>query len=134
MSELEELKKIREKIDSSTCTISDLKDVYDIVNTKAEVIVAEQDDITHLYYRDNQKGTVRLEKDLIPYEKKIHETWEPTMYPLDLCTIMFYDEITNRYGQGIILPRIKKFVIVEDQLQILFIQWVLGKIMRNVVV
>lgn len=114
MSQLKELKEIRGKIDDNTCTISDLKDVYDAVNTKVEVIAAQKDDIRHLYYRDNKKGTVILEKDLIPYEKKIYESWESAGYPLDLYTIMFYDEITNRYGQGIILPRRKKFIMVDD--------------------
>lgn len=114
MSQLNELKEIREKLDNGTCTISDLKNIYEFVNTKSEVIVAKKDDIQHLYYRDNKNGTVKLEKNLIPYERKIIETWEPAMYPLDLCTLKFYDEITNRYGQGIILPRIKKFVMVDD--------------------
>ena len=114
MSQLEELKEIRKKIDSNTCTISDLKNIYKIVNTKSEVIVAQKNGIKHFYYRDNKNGTVRLEKDLIPYEKKVCEAWEPTMYPLDLCTIAFYDEITNRYGQGIIIPRLNKFVMVDD--------------------
>lgn len=114
MSQLNELKEIRKKLDHDTCTISDLKNIYEFVNTKSEVIVAKKDDTQHLYYRDNKNGTVKLEKNLIPYERKIIETWEPAMYPLDLCTIKFYDEITNRYGQGIILPRIKKFVMVDD--------------------
>ncbi len=114
MSQLEELKGIKEKLDNGTCTISDLKNIYEFVNTKSEVIVAKKCDTQHLYYRDNKNGTVKLEKNLIPYERKIIETWEPEMYPLDLCTLKFYDEITNRYGQGIILPRLKKFVMVDD--------------------
>lgn len=114
MSQLKELKEIREKLDNGTCTINDLKNIYTFVNTKAEVIVAKKDDTQHFYYRDNENRTVKLEEDLIPYESKIIEAWEPAMYPLDLCTIKFYDEITNRYGQGIILPRIKKFVMVDN--------------------
>lgn len=70
MSQLEELKKLREKIDNGTCTISDLKSVYEKVDTKTEVIVAQKDDIEHLYYRDAEKRTVILEENLLPYEKK----------------------------------------------------------------
>lgn len=114
MSELEELKEIRKKVNSGTCTISDLKNAYENVNTQAEVIVAQKGDIEHLYYRDNQKKTVILEKDLLPYEKEIYEVWEHAVYPLDLCTTTFYDEMTNRYGQGIIIPHMKKFVMVDD--------------------
>lgn len=114
MSQLNEIKEIREKLDNGTCTINDLKKIYEFVNTKSEVIVAKKDDTQHFYYRDNKNRTVRLEKDLIPYEKKICEAWEPKMYPLDLCTIAFYDEDINRFGQGIILPRLKKFVMVDD--------------------
>lgn len=104
INQLEELKEIKLKLDNGTCTIRDLKSTYEFVNTKSEVIVAKKDNTHHLYYRDNKNGTVKLEKNLIPYEEKIIETWEPEMYPLDLCTLKFYDEITNRYGQGIILP------------------------------
>lgn len=114
MSQLEELREIREKIDNNTCTISDLENIYDKVHTNVEVIAAQKDDIAHLYYRDHKKGTVKLEEKLIPYEKKILYTHEPMMYPFDLCNIIFYDATTNRYGQGIIIPRIKKLVIVDD--------------------
>ena len=41
MSQLEELKGIKEKLDNGTCTISDLKNIYEFVNTKSEVIVAK---------------------------------------------------------------------------------------------
>lgn len=113
MGQLKELKEIREKLDNGICTINDLKNIYKILNTKSEVIVAQKDGIKHFYYFDNKNGNVKLEKNLIPYEK-IYEAWKPIMYPLDLCTIAFYDEITNRYGQGIIIPCLKKFVMVDD--------------------
>ncbi len=51
---------------------------------------------------------------MAPYEKKISTVWQHDIYPLDLCTMTFYDEATNRYGQGIIIPRNKKFVMVDD--------------------
>lgn len=111
MSKLERLKN---KIDSNQCTIDDLKKAYKNINTNSEVIVAQKNDITHLYYRNNENNTVILEKELIPYEKRISIVWQHDIYPLDLCTTIFYDEKTNRYGQGIIIPRKKKFVMVDD--------------------
>lgn len=47
-------------------------------------------------------------------KKKIYSVRHHTKYPLDLCIPIFYDESTNRYGQGIIIPRRKKFVMVDD--------------------
>ena len=114
MSQLKELKELRDKIDSNKCTISDLKSIYEYVNTEAEVIVAHKDGIEHLYYRDTEKKTVKLEENLLPYEKNIYNVIQHTKYPLDLCIPIFYDEEINRYGQGIIIPRMKKFVMVDD--------------------
>ncbi len=114
MSQLEELKEIREKIDNGTCKISDLKDIYERVNTKSEVIVAQKGDTCHLYYRDTEKRTVILEENLLPYEKNICSVRQHKKYPFELCVPIFYDEEINRYGQGIIIPRIKKFVMVDD--------------------
>ncbi|MCI8347121.1 MAG: hypothetical protein HFJ12_04150 [Bacilli bacterium] len=114
MSQLEELKKIREKINSNMCTISDLKNVYQKVNTETEMILAQKEDIKHLYYRDTENRTVILEENLLPYEKRIDTVKYSTKYPLDLCIPIFYDEEINRYGQGIIIPRRKEFVMVDD--------------------
>lgn len=114
MSQLEELKEIREKIDSNTCTISDLKNAYQNVNTETEVIVAEKGNSRHLYYRDQEKRTVILEENLLPYEKNICSVIQNARYPIDLCNLEFYDEEINRYGQGIIIPRMKKFIMVDD--------------------
>lgn len=114
MSQLEELKEIREKIENNTCTISDLKDIYENVNTKFEMILAKKGDIQHLYYRDTKRKTVILEENLLPYEKNIYIVKNHINYPLDLCIPIFYDEEINRYGQGIIIPRIRKFVMVDD--------------------
>ncbi len=114
MSKLEELKEIREKLDNGTCTISDLKNAYQNVNTETEMIVARKGDIQHLYYRDTENRTVILEENLLPYEKMICTVKEHTKYPFDLCIPIFYDEEINRYGQGIIIPRMKKSIIVDD--------------------
>lgn len=114
MSKLEELKEIREKLDNGTCTISDLKNTYQNVNTETEMILAQKGDIKHIYYRDTENRTVILEENLLPYEKRIYTIKYSTKYPLDLCIPIFYDEEINRYGQGIIIPRKKEFVMVDD--------------------
>lgn len=114
MSQLRGLKRLKRKMDNNLCTISDLKRVYKHINTRSEVIVARKGDIQHLYYRDYENKTVILEQELVPYEDKISTVWQHDTYPLDLCTTTFYDEVTNRYGQGIILPRKKKFVMVDN--------------------
>ncbi len=111
MSKLEELRK---KTDCGECNINDLKKAYDKVNTKQEVIVAQKDDITHIYYRNAKTRTVNLEKDLLPYERSLFGINHHPYYPIDLCYLRFYDEDINRFGQGIILPRTKKFVMVDD--------------------
>lgn len=114
MSQLEELKEIREKIERNTCTINDLKNAYQEVNTNSEIVIAKKGDIKHLYYRDIENRTVILEKKLLPYEKNICNFKYHAVFPLDLCIPIFYDEDINRYGQGIIIPRKKKFVMVDD--------------------
>lgn len=114
MSQLKELKEIREKLDCGQCNINDLKKAYDKVDTKQEVIVAQKDDITHIYYRNAKTRTVNLEQNLISYEKLFFGIKHHSDYPIDLCYLRFYDEDINRFGQGIILPRSKKFVMVDD--------------------
>lgn len=114
LEELRELRELREKIDCGKCNINDLKKAYDKVNTKQEVIVAQKDDITHIYYRNAETRTVNLEKDLIPYERLLFGVNHHSYYPIDLCYLRFYDEDINRFGHGIILPRLKKFVMVDD--------------------
>lgn len=108
------LEKLKRKLQEKEYTISDLKNIYEEVNTKGEVIVTKRDDKTHLYYRNHEKRTLIIEKDLLPYEKIIHSIKHHPAYPLDLCCLKFYDEEINRYGQGIIIPRIKKFTMVDD--------------------
>lgn len=114
LEELKELRVLREKIDCGECNINDLKKAYDKVNTKQEVIVAQKDNIIHLYYRNAKTRTVTLEKNLIPYESSLFGVNHHSYYPIDLCYLRFYDEDINRFGHGILLPRSKKFVMIDD--------------------
>lgn len=110
------LKKLKNFINSSreVYTIDEIKDLYDTVNTTGEVIVAQQNDIKHIYYRNNAARNITICKDLLPYEKNLYEIKSHKYYPVDLCNLIFYDECTNRYAQGIIIPRINKFVMIDN--------------------
>lgn len=113
MSNLKELKNL---INSGreVYTIDEIKNLYESVNTNGEVIVAQQSDISHIYYRNNAARNITICKELLPYEKKLCEIKSHKYYPVDLCNLIFYDEYINRYAQGIIIPRINKFVMIDN--------------------
>lgn len=98
---------------ASSFSIDELKKLYSKVDIKQEPVVAHIKGLKHIYYRNNSNKLV-LEKDLLKYSQSIYSIRQHSCYPLDLCNLTFYDENTNKYGNGIIIPRLNKFVMVND--------------------
>lgn len=115
MEKAEELKRI---IDSgkSTYTIDEIYNLYGEfnVNIENETIIAKYNNLTHLYNRNSKIKKTVLCKDFLPYEKNLYKIKSHEYYPIDLCNVILYDENINRYAQGIVIPRINKFVIIDD--------------------
>lgn len=107
---------IKELIDNGVCTFSidELKKLYSIVDTRQETVVAHLKGIKHIYHRSKANDKLNLDTELLKYAKSICNIIHHKYYPLDLCNLTFYDENTNRYGSGIIIPRLNKFVMIND--------------------
>lgn len=113
MSDLKEIKNLINN-GKEVYTIDEIRDLYDEVNTTGEIIVAQQGNIKHIYYRNKEERNITICKELLAYEKNLAEIKSHKYYPVDLCNLIFYDEYINRYGQGIIIPRINKFVMIDN--------------------
>ena len=113
---METVKSVQELICNAdnSYSLDDLKQIYQSVDTNQEIIVAKIDDEKHIFYRDKETRKLVVEKDLLPYAKILHRVDQHPYYSFDLCNLTFYDDIINRYGNGIIIPRLKKFVMVND--------------------
>lgn len=113
MKNIENIQKLISS-DISNLSISELRKYYRRVNTKQEIVVAYFDGIKHIYHRIKGTNKVILDKDLLKYAKNICSIVHNKYYPLDLCNLTFYDKNTSRYGNGIIIPYLNKFVMIND--------------------
>lgn len=113
---MEDVENIQDFIhkENNSYEIDELKQVYQNVDISQEVVVAKTDDIKHIFYRDKETRKLSLDRELLPYEKIVHAVTQHDYYSFDLCNLIFYDSIINRYGNGIVIPRLKKFVMVND--------------------
>lgn len=109
-------KKVQELINNEKkgYSINEIKQVYEEVDTSREVVIANTYDEKHIFYRDKETRKLLIERDLLQYAKILHNIEQHGYYPYDLCNLTFYDEEINRYGNGIIIPRLKKFVMIND--------------------
>ncbi len=114
--QMKDIENIQELIATGNCNFSlkELKELYSRVNTRQETVVAQIKGIKHIYHRNKGTDKLSLDKDLLKYDKTICSIINHRYYPLDLCNLTFYDENTNRYGNGIIIPRLNKFVMIND--------------------
>lgn len=113
MRKMENIQKlISSEIDNFS--IDELRKYYSCVNTKHETVVAHINGMKHIYHRIKGTNRLTLDKGLLKYAKNICSIVQHKYYPLELCNLTFYDENTNRYGNGIILPRLNKFVMIND--------------------
>lgn len=109
-------KQVQELIDNEKNghSIDELKQVYREVDTSREVVIAKTDNEKHIFYRDKETRKLLIERNLLQYAKILRNIEQHDYYPYDLCNLTFYDEVINRYGNGIIIPRLKKFVMIND--------------------
>lgn len=113
---MKNINNIQKLISNNICTFSidELRKFYRGVNTRHETVVAHFNDTQHIYHRIKGTNKLILDKDLLKYAKSICSIVHHKYYPFDLCNLTFYDEDTNRYGNGIIIPNLNKFVMIND--------------------